>query len=97
MLVEDGEQSPTLFGHPLYSQSKYWKVSTSTLPNSPGFGCVVPDGVGIGYEVKPNSCIFTITACGDNERTEHLSYLIEEALLEMRFLAELDQEKLSKL
>jgi len=97
MLVGDGEQSPTLFGHPLYGQSKYWKVSTSTLPNAPGFGCVVPDGVGIAYEVKPDSCIFTITARGDNGWTENLSYLVEEALLEMRLVVDLEKEKLSKL
>jgi len=97
MLVGDDEQPPALFEHPLYGRSKYWKVSTSTLPNAPGFGCVVPDGVGIAYEVKYDSCIFTITACGDNDLTEHLSYLIEEALLEMKLLVNSDREMISKL
>jgi len=97
MLVGDDEQPPGLFVDPLYDRSKYWKVSTSTLPNAPGFGCVVPDGVGIAYEVKPDYCIFTITACGNNDWTEDLSYLIEEALLEMRVLIDLDKEKRSKL
>jgi len=97
MLVGDDELAPALFAHPLYARSKYWKASTSTLPNAPGFGCVVPDGVGIAYEIKPDSCIFTITACGHDDRAEDLSYLIEEALLEMRLLIDLDKEKISKL
>ena len=61
MLVEEGEEAPALFSHPLFVRSKRWRVSSSTLPNMPGFGPVEEDGVGIAYEIKPNCVMFTVT------------------------------------
>mmetsp|Transcript_20045 Transcript_20045/g.29870 ORF Transcript_20045/g.29870 Transcript_20045/m.29870 type:complete len:292 (-) Transcript_20045:310-1185(-) len=85
MLV-DGDTVPTLFSHPLYSRSKYWRVSTSTLPNMPGFGPVVPDGVGIAYDIREDCCFFTITGRTEHNWTDRLSHLLEESLLEMSSL-----------
>ena len=81
-------KSPKLFENSLFLRSKRWRVSTSTLPNAPGFGQVVPDGVGIAYEVKPHSCIFTITSLKkDNaSKCSTLHNLLEEALMEMKHL-----------
>ena len=97
MLLDDANERPSLFSNPVYARSKHWRVSTSCLPNSPGFGEVVPDGVGIGYEVKTNSCIFTITARKEHNWTETLSHFIEEALIEMRFLNDMESKPNSKL
>ncbi len=86
-----------LFQNPLFLRSKRWRLSTSTLPNIPGFGPVVEDGVGIGYEVKPDCCFFTITARKKNNYTESLRDLIEEALLEIQTMIAFDEPLTSKL
>ena len=85
---DDGADVLTLFNHPLNVRSKHWRVSTSTLPNAPGFGQVVPDGLGIGYEVRPDDCIFTMTGLRRNNWTEKLGDLIEEAMVEIELLNE---------
>jgi carnitine O-acetyltransferase len=86
MLVKDGEDLPELFNHPLFQRSKRWRVSTSTLPNMPGFGPVVPDGVGVAYEVRPDSCAFTVSGRTEFAWTNRLCHLLEESLLEMEGL-----------
>jgi carnitine O-acetyltransferase len=94
MLVEDGEVAPTLLSDPVYIRSKTWRTSTSHLthPNflNWGFGQVVPDGVGIGYSIHPNSCIFNVSALAKTHWTMQLSDLLEEALLEMKDLIDHD-------
>ena len=101
MLVEEGEDAPTLFSDPVFNRSKRWRVSTSHLTHPKianwGFGQVVPDGVGIGYSIHPRSCIFNITALEETGWADELSQHIEEALLEMQRLVELDQTPTSKL
>jgi len=96
MLVGDGEETPKLFSHPLYLRAKTWRVSTSHLthPNFDnwGFGEVVPDGVGIAYGVKSDSCIFNITARREHDWTGRLSHLLEEALLEMKLLNDMETQ-----
>jgi len=97
-LVADGDkQLPSLFHNPVFIRSKQWRLSTSTLPNAPGFGPVVEDGVGIGYELKPDCCYFTITSREKYCYAEPLSHLIEAALIEMQMLMEQDKPLQSKL
>lgn len=95
MLVGEGEVTPALFSDPVFVRSKTWRVSTSHLthPNflNWGFGQVVPDGVGIGYSIHPDSCVFNITALAETKWTLQLADLLEEALLEMKDLIEKDQ------
>lgn len=92
--VKEGETAPDLFSHPLIARSKTWRVSTSHLTHprfdSWGFGEVVPNGVGLAYSVHPSSCMFCITALKETGWPERLSYLLEEALLEMQALNELE-------
>lgn len=95
MLVEENETPPALYSHPLFIRSKRWRVSTSHLTHPKfdnwGYGEVVPDGVGLSYAIKADSCVFNVTALDENNYTEPLGYYLEEALLEMRSMIEMDQ------
>mmetsp|Transcript_14690 Transcript_14690/g.40852 ORF Transcript_14690/g.40852 Transcript_14690/m.40852 type:complete len:165 (+) Transcript_14690:3-497(+) len=72
-----------LFGDPLFVRSKAWRVSTSTLPVNPGFGpVVVPEGVGIAYDVQDDHIYFTCTSY--RGLAPALSHFLEEALVDMR-------------
>jgi carnitine O-acetyltransferase len=101
MLVADKEVPPKLMSDPVYLRAKKWRVSSSHLthPNFEnwGFGEVVPDGVGVGYSVNKDSCVFNITARREHGWTERLSHLLEEALLEMQLLNDLGKQPQSKL
>ena len=101
MLVNEDDISPALFSDSLYLKSKKWRVSTSHLTHPKfenwGFGEVVTDGVGVGYGVKKDSCIFNITSRREHGWTEHLCHLLEEALLEMQLLNDLGKQPQSKL
>lgn len=96
MMKKEDEIVP-LFSNPVFVRSKTWRLSTSTLPNIPGFGPVVEDGIGLGYEVRPNSCYFTITSRKEKGYTEPLSHLLEESLLEIQSLIDYENPQKSKL
>jgi len=97
MLVEPEEESPALFSHPLYNRSKRWRVSTSTLPNMPGFGPVEEDGVGLAYSIEPNSVKFVVTSGSEQALADPLCHLLEEALVEIQSLVEMEEPQRSKL
>jgi carnitine O-acetyltransferase len=106
MLVDPQEEKPSLFSDPVFQRSKYWRVSTSNLSHPRivnwGFGQVVPDGVGIGYSVHPDKCIFHISALDETGWSPKLASLLEEALEEMRGIAQAavqgdDSQPVSKL
>jgi carnitine O-acetyltransferase len=95
MLANNEDNIPSLYMDPLFVRSKRWRLGTSNLmhPNVEnwGFGEVVRDGlgIGVGYSVKPNSCIFNICARKEHRCTVKFSHLLEEALLEMRALSDI--------
>lgn len=100
--AKEGEPTPSLYSHPLYARSKTWRVSTSHLTHprfdSWGYGEVAQDGVGLAYSIHPNNCMFCITALREQGGwPERLSFLLEEALLEMQTLNDLDKQPTSKL
>ena len=101
MMVQDGEDAPTLYSDPLFQRSKKWRVSTSQLThprfNIWGYGEVVPDGVGLSYAILPESCVFNITALRATGWTDKLAELLEEALLEMKRVVEEEALPKSKL
>lgn len=72
-------------------------LAPSTLPNMPGFGQVVADGVGIAYEIKHRSYYFTVACRREHGWTAPMCHLLGEALLEMRILVDLDTPQRSKL
>ncbi len=79
----------TLFDDPLYARSKHWKLSTSNMSNELfdgwGYGEVVPDGLGVAYMIKNNSCHFNIV-CRKLNWARPFCHYLEESLLEMRDL-----------
>eukprot|EP00815_Leptocylindrus_aporus_P009414 CAMPEP_0116071494 /NCGR_PEP_ID=MMETSP0322-20121206/13788_1 /TAXON_ID=163516 /ORGANISM="Leptocylindrus danicus var. apora, Strain B651" /LENGTH=669 /DNA_ID=CAMNT_0003559803 /DNA_START=87 /DNA_END=2096 /DNA_ORIENTATION=+ len=101
LLIKDGETSPEIFSDELYCRAKHWRVSTSNLSHPRfdnwGYGEVVPDGVGLSYNIKRDSIIFNITALKDRNWTERLSHLLEESLLEMKTLCNTKSFNQSKL
>lgn len=97
MLVEDGEEVPALFSHPLYERSKQWRVSSSTLSILPGFGPVEEEGVGLAYSIQPNYIMFSCTSRSEHAFTEPLCALLEEALVEIQSLIEMEEPPRSKL
>mmetsp|Transcript_32586 Transcript_32586/g.43461 ORF Transcript_32586/g.43461 Transcript_32586/m.43461 type:complete len:252 (-) Transcript_32586:243-998(-) len=96
MLLNEDENPPALYRDPVFQRSKHWRVSTSTLPVLLGFGCVVDDGVGIGYEIGPDDIFFSISSREKYAWTDKLGHLIEEALLEIRMLIDLDSSQTLK-
>ena len=92
MMVQDENERPSLFSHPVFSRSKHWRLSTSAVIFSPGFGPVVDDGLGIGFQVASDSCLFTCTSLKANEYVEPFCDLLEEALNEMGELVKVDEE-----
>lgn len=93
LLANDGEAMPELYSDPVFVRSKRWRVSTSNLTHPKlenwGYGEVVPDGVGLSYSVHKNNVVFGITALKEHgEWPERLGQYLEDALVEMRLLAE---------
>jgi carnitine O-acetyltransferase len=79
MLANEEDPMPSLYADPLFVRSKRWRVSTSHLthPNIDnwGFGEVVPDGLGVGYAIKSDSCVFNICARKEHGWTDKFSNL----------------------
>jgi carnitine O-acetyltransferase len=85
---EEGQPLPDLFLDTLHVRAKEWRISTSTLPGTaPGFGPVCEMGVGIGYDIRSHSCIFSVTSLKRHDWTESLCHFLEEALIEIKELS----------
>ena len=98
LLLEDGEDIPDLMQHPIYAESKRWRMSTSTLPNTtPGFGNVEPDGVGIGYDILKDHCIFTVTAEKETGYALAMKHEIGRSLTDMAMFLESSEPLQSKI
>jgi hypothetical protein len=71
--------------HPAFAGSKRWRMTTSTVPKfAPGFGNVEADGVGIGYDVLNDQCIFNVAAEKENGYAKRMKEEIGRALTDMR-------------
>jgi carnitine O-acetyltransferase len=91
MCLGPTEEKPDLFSHPLFVKSKHFRMSTSSLPNmAVGFGPVVQDGFGLGYEAKPTYCLFHITCRRENGWTGVMREQLGRALDDMRSLYDVD-------
>lgn len=89
MLLEERHAPPSLFQDPVFKRSQHWRLSTSTLRHVPGFGCAVDDGIGVGYNVDPDSITFIVSSRSDGLNwTEKFIKLVEESLLELKILVD---------
>ena len=83
MMLQEGEDRPDLFKDPVYLRAKPLRLSTSTVCYTPGFGPVADDGLGVGFTVGADNCLFTITSRKANNYVEPFCKLLEEALKEI--------------
>jgi carnitine O-acetyltransferase len=85
---------PVLFQDPVYQRAKRWRLSTSTLPSTaPGFGPVVPDGFGIGYDIGPQHVIYTITVSRAENDARRFRDALAQATMEVQELLNLAFER----
>lgn len=92
LVRKDGEQPPDLFNDKVFIRSKTWRLSTSGLPTTPGFGPVVEDGLGVGYGLHSNSCLFHISSRKENKYVDKFCHELVLALKEMKGLLEADND-----
>jgi len=98
MLVGKDEKNPALFADPVFARSKHWRMSTSTLSQPPGFGPVVPNGIGLAYTVHDNGIYFCATARQEHDHwAGKITRLLDEALIEMKLLHDFEKTPSSKL
>lgn len=91
-MAADGDTLPSLFSDPLYLRSKQWKLSTSSVIFTPGFGPSTNDGVAVGYRVEAGSCTFTITSRSENKAVTQFCKLLDGALTEIGELLKQDED-----
>ena len=91
LVLEEEEQAPALFSHLAFVRSKTWRLSTSSLPYCPGFGPVVPDGLGVGYGLSSDSLVFNVSSRRVNGYVDRFCDELELVLEEMRSLLESDE------
>jgi carnitine O-acetyltransferase len=84
---------PRLFHDALYQRSKHWVLSTSNFIFCPGFGPVTSDGLGIGYRIDGDSCMFTVTSRRQNNMVGPFCQHLQQALTEIGQLIILEQEE----
>ena len=95
LLASEDKMSPEFFSDPAYVRSTSFRLSTSQIPNPLisfiGFGPVVEDGYGIGYNPQDSHIIFTLSSYTTSPNTvsaEKLSQVLFESLLDIRRLVE---------
>ncbi|KAI8609541.1 hypothetical protein BC830DRAFT_1173461 [Chytriomyces sp. MP71] len=86
LLIEQGEEKPSIYNDPSYALSSHWNLSTSQISseyyNGYGWGEVVPDGYGCAYMVNSNVLQFNLVSLF--LQNDVMKYNLLEALREMR-------------
>jgi carnitine O-acetyltransferase len=90
MQDENDRVSPSLFSDPLYVRAKPLRMSTSTVCYTPGFGPVADDGIGVGYQVAADTCMFAVSSLTRNGYVNPFCDLLKEALDEIGELLRLE-------
>lgn len=92
-LVESrGETLPAFFSDPTYQSANHYVLSTSTLSTQTvmlgGFGPVVPDGLGVGYNVVPGEIGCIVSGYGRSRNPSQFTRSLEQSLDEIRHIFE---------
>ena len=82
-MLQEGEEAPKLFSDPLFQRAKTYRLSTSSVVFTPGFGPVHEKGVGIGFNAEKDSITFIVTSRKENNYATPLCRLLAEALKEI--------------
>ncbi|KAG7346650.1 choline/carnitine o-acyltransferase [Nitzschia inconspicua] len=97
MQVDSQDGIPAIYSDPVFNRSKHWRLSTSNLSHPRivnwGFGQVVPDGLGVGYSIHPDSLKFNISALAETRWTPKFAELLVQTLEEMAIIASSDMEE----
>ncbi|TKR81544.1 hypothetical protein L596_015397 [Steinernema carpocapsae] len=92
MAERQGQQLPELFEDKIYKRMGHFVLSTSTLGTETlqfgGFGPVVPDGYGIGYNVVPSKLGAVITSRKGQRDATALSHKMVESLDTLKAIIE---------
>uniref|UniRef100_A0A183BIZ0 Carn_acyltransf domain-containing protein n=1 Tax=Globodera pallida TaxID=36090 RepID=A0A183BIZ0_GLOPA len=83
-----GLEPHPLFTHPVYESMNHFVLSTSTLSTDTiyfgGFGPVVPDGIGIGYNVTDTKLGAVAIAYNDNRSAKEFTKALDVSLDKIR-------------
>ncbi|XP_058789573.1 choline O-acetyltransferase isoform X2 [Phymastichus coffea] len=78
--MESGETIPELFNDEAYKITQHFTLSTSQITTKNdtigGYGPVVPDGYGCGYNIRKNGFIFSCSAFQSNENTNARKFAV---------------------
>lgn len=85
-------QVPDFFQHPAYEAANRYVLSTSTLSTDTvilgGFGPVVPDGYGIGYNAGSQRLGCVVSAYKDARDAAEFVRALEESLDDIKSIVE---------
>lgn len=95
--LKPGEPIPRLFTDPAFTESSYWRLSTSQISSEYiaflGFGPVVPGGYGVAYSIKRKQIDLVISAPKTPGTDAHrLAHYLQESALELQNLVTRVQE-----
>lgn len=92
LIERRGEKLPAFFADPTYQLVNHYTLSTSTLSTPTimlgGFGPVVPDGLGIGYNVVPQEIGCIVTGYGRKRNPTEFTQSLEKSLDEIKEIFE---------
>eukprot|EP00977_Amphora_coffeiformis_P005956 scaffold1267_cov171-Amphora_coffeaeformis.AAC.32 len=92
-MVQEGEDAPELYSDPLFQRAKAFRLSTSSVVFTPGFGPVHEKGLGIGFNAEKDSFVYLVTSREENNYARPFCELIQQSLREMAELLEVAQAK----
>ena len=90
-MLKDGEESPDLFSDPLFQRAKTYRLSTSSVIFTPGFGPVHEKGLGVGFNAEKDGFTYIVTARKENDHAKPFCKLLVEALKEIGALVQAAQ------
>ena len=90
-MMEEGEYVPDLFADPLYQRAKTFRLSTSSVIFTPGFGPVEEDGLGVAFNAEKDAFTFIITSRKVNNYAKPFSKLVEQSLQDLGAILALEE------
>lgn len=87
-VVGDGEDAPELYADPLFQRAKAFRLSTSSVVFTPGFGSVHEQGLGIGFNAEKDSFVYLVTSRKENNYAGPFCELVQQSLRELGELLE---------